>query len=36
VENAQQLAAQVSPRTKKLYDRTNAQITLDQVEKTVI
>jgi hypothetical protein len=33
LEKAQQMAAHSSPRTTKLYDRTNDQITLDEVEK---
>lgn len=33
LENAQAMAAYESPRTTKLYDRTDDQITLDQVEK---
>jgi site-specific recombinase XerD len=33
LENAQAMAAHESPRTTKLYDRTNDQITLDEVEK---
>ena len=36
LEKAQQMAAHASPRTTKLYDRTNDQITLDEVEKIVI
>jgi integrase len=32
-ENAQAIAAHESPRTTKLYDRTDDQITLDEVEK---
>lgn len=36
LEKAQQMAAHESPRTTKLYDRTNDQITLDEVEKIVI
>jgi integrase len=36
LEKAQQMAAHVSPRTTKLYDRTNDQITLDAVEKIVL
>jgi integrase/recombinase XerD len=31
--NAQAMAAHESPRTTKLYDRTDDQITLDEVEK---
>ena len=33
LENAQAMAAQESPRTTKLYDLTDDQITLDEVEK---
>jgi len=33
LENAQAMAAYESPRTTKLYDRTDDQITLDEVEK---
>jgi site-specific recombinase XerD len=33
LENAQAMAAHESPRTTKLYDRTEDQITLDEVEK---
>ncbi|MEW4569535.1 tyrosine-type recombinase/integrase [Tautonia sp. JC769] len=33
LEKAQQMAAHSSPRTTKLYDRTNDQVTLDEVEK---
>jgi integrase/recombinase XerC len=33
LENAQVMAAHESPRTTKLYDRTDDQITLDEVEK---
>jgi len=33
LENAQTMAAHESPRTTKLYDRTDEQITLDEVEK---
>jgi site-specific recombinase XerD len=36
LETAQRLAYHASPRTTKLYDRTNDQITLDEVEKIVI
>ena len=36
LEKAQQMASHASPRTTKLYDRTNDQITLDEVEKIVI
>lgn len=30
------MASHYSPRTTKLYDRTNDQVTLDEVEKIVI
>jgi hypothetical protein len=33
LEKAEQMAAHASPRTTKLYDRTNDQVTLDEVEK---
>jgi integrase len=33
LEHAQQIAAHESPRTTKLYDRTNDQITLDEIER---
>ena len=36
LEKVQQMAAHASPRTTKLYDRTNDQITLDAVEKIVL
>jgi len=36
LEKAQQMASHSSPRTTKLYDRTNDQITLDEVERIVI
>jgi site-specific recombinase XerD len=36
LENAQAMAAQASPRTTKLYDRTGDEITLDEVERIVI
>jgi site-specific recombinase XerD len=36
LEKAQQMACHASPRTTKLYDRTNDQITLDEVEKISI
>ncbi len=35
LEKAQQMAAHESPRTTKLYDRTNDSVTLDEVEKVV-
>jgi integrase len=33
LENAQAMGAHESPRTTKIYDRTDDQITLDEVEK---
>lgn len=36
LEHAQQIAAHESPRTTKLYDRTNDQITLDEIERILI
>lgn len=36
VEQAQAIAAHESPRTTKLYDRTNDEITLDEVERILI
>lgn len=33
LEHAQAIAAHESPRTTKLYDRTNDEITLDEVER---
>jgi len=36
IEKAQAIAAHESPRTTKLYDRTNDQITLDEVERIAI
>lgn len=36
IEKAQQIAAHESPKTSKLYDRTNDQITLDEIERIVI
>jgi site-specific recombinase XerD len=36
IENAQNIAAHESPRTTKLYDRTDDGITLDEVEKILI
>jgi hypothetical protein len=33
LEHAQQIAAHESPRTTKLYDRTQDQISLDEVER---
>jgi hypothetical protein len=35
LEKAQQMAAHESPRTTKLYDRTNDAVSLDEVEKVV-
>lgn len=36
IEKAQQIAAHESPKTTKLYDRTNDEITLDEIERIVI
>ncbi len=36
IEHAQQIANDESPKTTKLYDRTSDQITLDEVERSVI
>lgn len=36
IEHAQAIAAHESPRTTKLYDRTNDTITLDEIERIVI
>lgn len=36
IENAQAIAAHESPRTTKLYDRTNDEITLDEIERIII
>ena len=36
IENAQAIANHESPKTTKVYDRTNDQITLDEVERIVI
>jgi site-specific recombinase XerD len=36
VEKAQQIAAHESPRTTKLYDRTNDELTLDEIERIQI
>jgi len=36
LEHAQQIAAHESPRTTKLYDRTNDQVGLDEIERIVI
>lgn len=36
LEKAQQMAAHESPKTTKLYDRTNDSITLDEVERIAI
>ena len=33
LETAQKIAAHESPRTTKLYDRTEDQLTLDEIEK---
>lgn len=36
IEKAQAIAAHESPRTTKLYDRTNDEITLDEIERILI
>jgi integrase len=36
IEKAQQIAAHESPRTTKLYDRTNDELTLDEIERIAI
>ena len=36
IENAQAIAAHESPRTTKLYDRTNDALTLDEIERIAI
>jgi integrase/recombinase XerD len=36
IEKAQQIAGHESPRTTKLYDRTNDELTLDEIEKIQI
>jgi hypothetical protein len=36
IENAQAIAAHESPKTTKLYDRTNDDIILDETERIVI
>jgi hypothetical protein len=36
LENAQAMAAHESPRTTKLYDHTDDEITLDQIERNSI
>lgn len=36
IENAQKIAAHESPRTTKLYDRTNDELTLDEIERISI
>jgi hypothetical protein len=36
LEKAQQTAAHDSPRTTKLYDRTNDRVSLDEIEKIQI
>jgi integrase/recombinase XerD len=36
IEHAQQIANHESPKTTKLYDRTNDQITLDEIERIAI
>jgi integrase len=36
LEKAQMMAAHESPRTTKLYDRTNDQVSLDEVERILL
>ena len=36
IEHAQQIANHESPRTTKLYDRTNDAISLDEIERILI
>ncbi|WP_422932197.1 tyrosine-type recombinase/integrase [Singulisphaera sp. PoT] len=36
IEKAQQIAAHESPKTTKLYDRTDDQVTLDEIERIVL
>lgn len=36
IEKAQQIAAHESPRTTKLYDRTNDEVSLDEIERIAI
>jgi integrase/recombinase XerD len=36
IEHAQTIAAHESPRTPKLYDRTNDELTLDEIERIAI
>jgi integrase/recombinase XerD len=36
LEKAQMMAAHESPRTTRLYDRTNDQISLDEVERILL
>lgn len=36
IERAQQIAAHSSPRTTKLHDRTNDELTLEEIERIVI
>lgn len=36
LEKAQQIAAHASPRTTKLYDRTNDTVTLEEIERIAI
>ena len=36
IEHAQQIANHESPRTTKLYDRTNDAISLDEIERNLI
>ncbi|HXF53039.1 MAG TPA: tyrosine-type recombinase/integrase [Hyphomicrobiaceae bacterium] len=36
LENAQQIAAHESPRTTKLYDRTNDAVSVDEIERIIL
>lgn len=36
IEKAQQIAVHESPRTTTLYDRTNDELTLDEIERIAI
>ena len=36
LEHAQRIAAHSSPRTTKLYDRTNDDVSLDEIERIVL
>jgi integrase/recombinase XerD len=36
IEKAQQIAAHESPKTTKLYDRANGELTIDEIERIAI